>query len=175
MIVIRVGLSPRSARRGIARGLRWHAAHDEPAVAGAQVQQFTRFDNGMALAAYDFPVTKARPGDEVRLAFYWVVTRPMPNPGSVFVHFYGPNGALYGQADKPDPVIFRPTTRWALGLVRKDEEVAVLNADAPPGVYTVAVGLWDRASGQRSHPLDANGQPSADEKLILTDQFVVAP
>jgi hypothetical protein len=162
-------------RVGWDANLRWHAAHDEPTVAGAQVQHFTRFDNGMALAAYDFPMTQARPGDEVRLTFYWLVTRPMPSPGSVFVHFYGPSGALYGQADKPDPVVFLPTTRWELGLVHKDEEVAVIKIDAPPGVYTVAVGLWDRNTGQRSHPLDANGQPSADEKLILTDQFVVTP
>ncbi|MEP7358789.1 MAG: hypothetical protein ABI847_16190, partial [Anaerolineales bacterium] len=162
-------------RLGWDANLRWQAANNVPVAAGAQVQQVIRFDNGMALAGYDFPMRQARPGDEVRLTFYWVVTRYMPSPGSVFVHFYGPSGALYGQADKPDPVIFRPTTRWPLGLVRPDEEVAKLKLDAPPGIYTVAVGLWDRATGQRSHPLDSAGQPTGDEKLILTDQFVVAP
>ena len=155
--------------------LRWHAANDVPRVAGAQVQQFTRFDNGMALVAYDLQATQARPGDKVTLTFYWKVTRSMPMPGSVFVHFYGPNGTLFGQADKPDPVVYVPTTRWPLGLVREDVEVAVLKPDAPPGVYTVAVGLWDRSTGQRSHPLDAAGQPTDQEKLILTNQFTVTP
>jgi hypothetical protein len=155
--------------------LAWHAAHDEPQVAWAQTQRFTRFDNGMALVAYDFPRTWARPGDKLYLTFYWDVTRPMQKPGSVFVHFYGPNGALFGQADKPDPIVFVPTTRWLPGLVRQDVEVAVLRPDAPPGVYTVAVGLWDRSTGRRSLVLDAAGQPTKQDKLVLTNQFTVGP
>ena len=155
--------------------LTWHAANDVPQVAEAQVQRFTRFDNGMALVAYDFPTSQAKPGDKVNLTFYWEVTRPMQQPGSVFVHFYAPNGALFGQADKPDPVVFIPTTRWLPGLVRQDVEVAVIKPDAPPGVYTVAVGLWDRSTGRRSLVLDAAGQPTKQDKLTLTDQFTVAP
>ena len=155
--------------------LTWHAAHDEPQVAGAQVQRFTRFDDGVALAAYDFPATQARPGDKVNLTFYWEVTRPTQQEASVFVHFYGPNGALFGQADKPDPVLERPTNRWPLGLVRQDIEIATIKLDAPPGVYTVAVGLWDRATGRRSLILDAEGQPTKQDKLILTDRFTVVP
>jgi hypothetical protein len=155
--------------------LTWHAANDVPQVAEAQVQRFTRFDNGMALVAYDFPTSQAKPGDKVDLTFYWEVTRPMQQPGSVFVHFYAPNGALFGQADKPDPVVFIPTTRWLPGLVRQDVEVAAIRPDAPAGVYTVAVGLWDRSTGRRSLVLDAAGQPTKQEKLVLTDQFTVAP
>jgi hypothetical protein len=151
----------------------WHAAHDEPQVVGAQAQKFTRFDNGVALEAYDFPDTQARPGDKLHLTFYWEVTRPTDAEASVFVHFYGPNGALFGQADKPDPVLDRPTNRWALGMTRVDQEIAVLKPDAPAGVYTVAVGLWDRSTGKRSLLLDQNGQPTKTDKVILTTQFTV--
>ena len=155
--------------------LTWHAAHDEPQVAGAQVQRFTRFDNGVALVAYDLPAAQARPGDKLNLTFYWEVTRPTQLEASVFVHFYGPNGALFGQADKPDPVLDRPTNRWALGIVRPDVEIATIKLQAPAGAYTVAVGLWDRATGRRSLILDAQGQPTKQDKLILTDQFKIAP
>ena len=44
----------RAARIGWDANLRWRAANDVPVVAGAQVQRFTRFDNGMALAGFDF-------------------------------------------------------------------------------------------------------------------------
>ena len=155
--------------------LTWHAAHDEPQVAGAQVQHFTRFDNGVALVAYDFPATQARPGDKLSLTFYWEVTRPTQLEASVFVHFYGTTGALFGQADKPDPVLDRPTNRWALGLVRPDVEIATIKVDAPPGTYTVAVGLWDRSTGRRGLLLDAQGQPTKLDKFILTNQFTVVP
>ena len=162
-------------RLGWDASITWHAAHDEPQVAGAQVQRFTRFDDGLALAAFDFPNTRARPGDKLKLTFYWEVTRPTQLEASVFVHFYAPNGALFGQADKPDPVLNVPTNRWPLGIVRADVELAQIRVDAPPGVYTVAVGLWDRSTGRRSLLLDKNGQPTKQDKLLLTNQFTILP
>jgi hypothetical protein len=133
------------------------------------------FDLEVALVAYDFTQTSARPGESVPLAFYWQVVRPPSVPASVFVHFYGPTGRLWGQSDKPDPLEFFPTTRWPLGRPLLDSHLAVLQPDAPPGRYTVVVGLWDRATGRRSHPLAAGGQPTEAESFILTDQFMVVP
>jgi hypothetical protein len=155
--------------------LAWQAANTQPQLLGVQAQRFTRFDDGVALVAYDFPATQARPGDQLNLTFFWEVTRPTQQAASVFVHFYAPNGALFGQADKPDPVLNRPTNRWPLGIVRSDLETAQIRIDAPSGVYTVAVGLWDRATGRRSFVLDDEGQPTKQDKLILTNQFTVLP
>jgi len=155
--------------------LRSRAAHDEPQAIGAQYQLFVRFDNGMALVGYDLPAMAARPGERVPLTLYWEVTQPMTQPASVFVHFYEASGELFGQADKPDPVEFFPTTRWALGRVTTDFELAVIQPNAPPGTYIVAVGLWDRSTGLRSRPLDANGQPTDQDKVALTSSFVVEP
>ena len=163
------------ARVGWNIELAWQAANTEPQVLGVATQRFTRFDDGVALVAYDFRITQARPGDRFDLTFFWEVTRPTQQAASVFVHFYAPNGALFGQADKPDPVLDRPTNRWPLGIVRSDLETAQIRVDAPPGVYTVAVGLWDRATGRRSLILDAAGQPTKQDKLILTDHFIVGP
>jgi hypothetical protein len=155
--------------------LRWQAAHRVPFVPQAQTQHYAPFDNGLALVAYSFPQPQARPGEPVTLTLYWMVTQPMSRPASVFVHFYGPDGQLWGQADKPDPVEFYPTTRWALGRVTQDVEIAVLRADAPPGAYSVAVGLWDRATGQRAQPLDPTGHPTDQDKLTLTTDFLLLP
>jgi hypothetical protein len=68
-----------------------------------------------------------------------------------------------------------PTTRWPLGKSMADGVTARLKPDAPPGQYTVAVGLWNRATGARSHPLEADGQPTEQDKVILIDQFRVEP
>lgn len=171
-VIVAAGLF---TRYGLDGWIRWQAAHTLPTVPQAQTPAGVTFDNQMALAAYDLPQTTARPGDSVPLTFYWVVRGPMAAPASVFVHFYGPDGALWGQADKPDPVVFFPTTRWPLGRALADAHTARLRPDAPPGVYRVAVGLWDRATGRRSAPLDANGQPTPAEAFTLTDSFVVAP
>ncbi len=162
-VVVAAGLV---TRYGLDAGLRWQAAQSPAAVT---------YDNQMALVAYDLPQTSARPGDAVPLTFYWLMRGPTEAPASVFVHFYGPDGKLWGQSDKPDPIVFFPTTRWPLGRALTDAHSAQLQPDAPPGIYRVAVGLWDRATGRRSHPLDANGQPLEADVFTLTDSFVVAP
>jgi hypothetical protein len=161
-------------RYGLDVGIRWQAARAAPAVPAAQTQVNVNFDNQAQLAAYDLPQTSAHPGDGVPMTFYWLMRAPTEAPASVFVHLYGPDGQLWGQSDKPDPVVFFPTTRWPLGRVLADAHTVQIKPDAPPGVYRLAVGLWDRATGQRSHPLDAAGQPLPDDVFTLTDQFVVS-
>jgi hypothetical protein len=154
---------------------RWQAAHTVPRVPNAQVQRFTRFDDGMALVAYDLPQLTARPGGQVALRVYFEAVQNMAEPASVFVHLYGPDGQLWGQGDQPDPLLFYPTTRWPLGQPMADDVSATLKPNAPPGQYTLAVGLWNRATGARSHPLDAANQPTDQEKVTLTESFQVVP
>jgi hypothetical protein len=175
MLLTSLVLSATLARSALDYVNRWRAAHVIPNVAAAQVQRYTRFDDGLALVAYDFSATAARPGGQVPLTFYWQTVTPMSQAASVFVHFYGPDGRLWGQSDQPDPLPLFPTTRWPLGQPLPDPLTALLKPTAPPGLYTVAVGLWDRSTGLRSHVLDANGQSTDLDKLILTDQFKVAP
>ena len=139
------------------------------------MQRFTRFDDGMALVAYDLPVLSAKAGGQAPLRFYWVATASQPEPASVFVHIYGADGQLWGQGDQPDPSLFYPTTRWALGQPVVDEISAAIKPDAPPGQYTLAVGLWNRATGVRSRLLDAGGQPTDEVRYILSDSFQIVP
>jgi hypothetical protein len=170
--VIAVGLV---ARYALDAGIRWQAANALPTVPAAQFQAGVVFDNEAALAAYDLPATTAHPGDPALVTFYWLMRAHTEAPASVFVHVYGPDGALWGQSDKPDPVLFFPTTRWPLGRVLADTHTVQLKPDAPPGAYRLAVGLWDRVTGRRSHPLGADGQPLPEDVYTLTDQFTIAP
>jgi hypothetical protein len=163
------------ARGGLDVADRWQAAHAIPSIPQAQVQHVTRFDDGMALVAYDLPVLSAKAGGQVPLRFYFDAVQPQPDPASVFVHIYGPDGQLWGQGDQPDPSLFYPTTRWALGVPVVDEISADIKPNAPPGQYTLAVGLWNRATGVRSRLLDANGAPTDEVRFTLSDSFQIVP
>ena len=99
----------------------------------------------------------------------------MAAPASVFVHIYGPDGQLWGQGDQPDPSLFYPTTRWALGVPVVDEISVAIKPNAPPGRYTLAVGLWNRASGERSRLLDTSGAPTDEVRYTLSDAFQITP
>jgi hypothetical protein len=171
-VIVFIGLLARGA---LDYADRWQAGHTIPLVPNAQVQRFTRFDDGMALVAYDLPQLTARPGGQVALRVYFEAVQNMAEPASVFVHLYGADGQLWGQGDQPDPLLFYPTTRWPLGQPMADDVSATLKTNAPPGRYTLAVGLWNRASGARSHPLDEKGQPTDQENVTLTESFQVVP
>ena len=80
---------------------------------------------------------------------------------------------MLAQADQVDPLLFYPTTRWPLGQPQADGLSLPLKPDIPPGPYTLALGLWNRATGERSHLLDAAGALTDQDKLILTDTFTV--
>ena len=175
MLLAGIAVTGLLARGALDYAYRWQAAHAVPSVPNAQVQRFTRFDDGMAVVAYDLPELSARPGGQVPLRVYFEAVHLMAEPASVFVHLYGANGQLWGQGDQPDPSLFNPTTRWPLGVPIADDAIATLKSDAPPGRYTLAVGLWNRATGARSHPLDATGHPTDQDKLILSESFQVVP
>jgi hypothetical protein len=164
------------AARGVLDGLdRWRAANSISTVPAAQLQRFTRFDDGMALVAYDLRQVSARAGAQLPLRFYLEATRPMAAPASVFVHLYGADAQLWGQGDQPDPLQFFPTTRWPLGQPLADDLTLTIKPGAPPGRYSLAVGLWNRATGERSHPLGPGGQPIDQDKLTLSDSFQITP
>jgi hypothetical protein len=140
----------------------------------AQQQRYALLENNVAFLAYDLEREAARPGQSVPVTLYWKATAPVPLNLRVFVHFIGPDGQLWGQSDKWNPADF-PTGRWPLDHYVRDEHVAVLRPEAPPGAYRVIAGLWDGDTGQRMHLLDDDGQPTEADGVVLTEAFIVGP
>lgn len=138
----------------------------------AQHQKFAALENNLALLAFDLPKTSARPGVKVPVTLYWKAQAPVTVNLRVFVHFIGPDGQLWGQSDKWNPADF-PTSRFPLDRYVRDEHQAMLQPDAPPGLYTVVAGLWNGESGVRMRVLDANGQPTEAEGVVLMEGFEV--
>jgi hypothetical protein len=153
----------------------WRADLPSYEVPGAQHQHFERLESNLALLAYDLPQSAAHPGHQVPLTLYWKALGRVPLDLSVFVHFIGPDGQLWGQSDKLVPVEYFPTGRWPLNRYFRDDHQVTLRPDAPPGEYTVRAGLWDEFTGVRMHVLDANGNVTDQDGIVLTTKFVVQP
>jgi hypothetical protein len=139
----------------------------------AQHQQLTRFENDVALLGFDLPEMSTRRGDLVPVTLYWKALAPLRRNLRVFVHFLGPDGNLWGQSDKWNPADF-PMNGWPLDLYVRDEHDVQLRLDAPPGVYTVRAGLYDE-NGVRMRVLDADGNLTDQDGVVLTTEFVVRP
>lgn len=174
LLLAMVVLAGIGLRRLADRSSWWRVHSGRYEAPGAQVQRFVRLENNIALLAFDLPRMQARPGEEVPVILYWQALDPVSENLSVFVHLLGPNGRLWGQSDALNPADF-PTTRWLFDRLMRDEHVAALQPDAPPGMYTVRAGLWDRYAGVRMHVLDENGQIIDQDGVVLTTDFVVQP
>lgn len=137
-------------------------------------QEFVPLQDGVGLLGFDLPSNQAHAGESVPMTLYWKALAPMHVNLRVYVHLIGPDGQLWGQSDKWNPADF-PTSRWPLDHYVRDEHNALLRPDAPPGLYRVIAGLWDGDTGQRMHPLDANGRPTEADGIVLSDSFKVLP
>jgi hypothetical protein len=134
-------------------------------VEAAQVQQFARVGAEIALLGYDLGRHTAQPGQEVPVTLYWKALQPPGHNYQVYVHLIGEDGRLWGQSDKLNPADF-PTTRWPTDRYVRDAHRPRLRTDAPPGLYTIVVGLWDAATGERLPAYDEAGQPAGTGVLL---------
>jgi hypothetical protein len=132
----------------------------------ARQTQFAEVGREFALLGYDLGRNTLRPGDEVPLTLYWKATAPAFQNYQVYVHLIGPDGRLWGQSDKLNPADF-PTSRWPTDRYVRDEHRPALSPNAPPGVYSIVVGLWDATTGERLPVFDADGR-EAGEGIVLS-------
>jgi hypothetical protein len=83
------------------------------------------------------------------------------------------NNPLWGQVDRLPVDGNAPTNAWAPGQVVGDPYALPVDPNAPPGQYTLTVGLYDALSGERLPVHDAAGNFVGDE--IVIGQVNVAP
>jgi hypothetical protein len=149
-------------------------AHAQQAARRGQATPLARFSGNLELMDFNLPRLRASAGSDIPLTLIWRTSAPAPEPLSVFVHVYAADGALWGQSDKLDPADNFPATRWPpFALLRAEHTVAVF-PDAPPGRYTLAVGVWYRPTGARMPVLDAAGQPTAETFYVLSREVEIA-
>ena len=108
------------------------------------------------LLGYELAKEHAAPGDELRLTLYWRALHPIEDDYTVFVHLLDEAGQIRGQGDGPPVGGFHPTSFWDPGEVIVDGHAVAIDADADPGTYRLAVGLYLPSTGQRLEGRDGD-------------------
>ncbi len=129
--------------------------------------QATRFGDHIFLESLevtpDPPVV--RPGEVLSVTLTWRADGRPSRAYTVFVHLIDGSGQAITQGDGPPQGGEYPTSFWDAGERIADTHALTIPPDAPPGQYSLYLGLYVLETGERLPILDANGQ-------ILTDHVV---
>lgn len=150
-------------------------------IATADIAQPTdyRLGDAITLRGYDLPRREVAPGDVVELTLYWQTRDALPTRYKVFTHLLGEtfNAAggnfLWGQQDNEPGGGQALTTLWTPGTIIADTYRIPVAPDAPPGEYTLEVGMYGLVDIARLPVFDAAGRPSGDAILLTTVRVVV--
>ena len=137
------------------------ATAGEPAQARVAV-----FDDAVVLEQAAWDICSNR----LNVRLNWVA-----NPGGdwhVFVHVLNPDGTLAAQHDSPPLLGLYPFWQWAQGGQAEDVHPIDLSRLPHDQPYTIAVGLYDPASGERLAPTLANGEKPED-RAVRIGQFSI--
>jgi hypothetical protein len=66
-----------------------------------------------------------------------------------------------------------PTTDWPLVERIDDAHIVPLSTDLPPGEYTVALGMYDWATGVRLPAYTRSGESLPEDTVILEERVTV--
>jgi hypothetical protein len=127
------------------------------------------FGDVAALAGYDLQPGAAgvRPGTPLTLTLYYRSKQLTPVDYTRFVHLTGPTGQVAGADSLPQDGA-NPTWAWVPGEVVIDPARLDIPPDAEPGIYTLSMGLYNRAAqGERLAVTDQQGRPLPNNEVIL--------
>jgi 4-amino-4-deoxy-L-arabinose transferase-like glycosyltransferase len=125
-----------------------------------------RLGEGIYLLGYDMDGSEVKAGDTMRLTLYWQADSEIDVSYTVFTHLLDDVSHLWGQKDSVPGGGTMPVTGWVPGEVIIDKYEIEVMADAPPGEYTIAIGMYEAATGQRLPIFDAAGELLGDQLLL---------
>jgi hypothetical protein len=89
------------------------------------------------------------PDDALRVSLIWKSLATMPTSYKVFTHVFDSSGQLVAQRDDYPHADLTPTNTWQAGQEIVDRFAVSLPPELAAGTYTVRLGLYDPASGER--------------------------
>jgi hypothetical protein len=123
------------------------------------------FGDQLRLLEYETQRTE----DRQNVTLYWRSERRMDADYKVFVHIFEPaTGIPVAQDDTMPHRSAYPTTFWWPGETVKDV-ISIPLDDVPPGVYGIAVGVYEPSTGERLPLVKSQGQLIPDGRLVLDE------
>jgi hypothetical protein len=107
------------------------------------------------------------------LTLYWQAGETPDGDYQVFVHLLDGSGRMVGQSDGPPVGGYYPASTWLPGQIIADLHSVPLSGEGRPA--TVAVGLYDLASGERLPAAAAGGARLKDDALVIPIGGSAAP
>lgn len=124
---------------------------------------FARFGDQIVLQAQQTEVSDR----EIVLKLWWYCQQVPDTDVTVFAHVYDQAGQLISQGDgSPLAGLFAPR-QWQAGHFVRDIRYIPLPDDLSHKPYTLAIGWYDTATGQRLPAFDQQNQPAANDAIIL--------
>jgi hypothetical protein len=130
------------------------------------VVHFANFGDQIALLGFDPITEEIDAGSVIDLTLFWQALWPLEVDYQVFVHLLDGEGNLVAQSDKLNPGEF-PTRRWPVERYVPDPHRLLLSPNTPPGLYTVAAGLWVQAEGWRLPLFNDSGEQIGDYEPLF--------
>ncbi len=127
------------------------------------------------LLGYDLTDTQTRPGGYVSLALHWEAIAQPSTDYTVFTQLIGPDNLVWGQQDNQPQQGRYPTTAWSIRDRVVDRYDIMVREDAPEGSYTLLVGMYDLATGERLPAVDVDGHRLPNDAIVLSAIDIVSP
>jgi len=131
------------------------------------IRRELRLGQGIRFLGYDLPTGRITPGETLSVRFYWQASQPVETSYKVFRHLVGPDGQRYGQVDSVPQGYARPTSSWLPGETILDDCEIEVSVDAPPGSYTLQVGLYDPETMERLPVFDHSGRRLEQDRFLI--------
>jgi hypothetical protein len=106
------------------------------------------------------------PGITLHLTLYWEATDYIPTPYSVYIHMVDASGRVIAQRDSAPPGGDFPTQEWMPGDIIVDPYWITIPSDTQPGEYTMIVGMYDPATGERLPVTEGEGSYPKDHLTL---------
>jgi 4-amino-4-deoxy-L-arabinose transferase-like glycosyltransferase len=129
------------------------------------------FLDNISLVGYSLSSRTVQPGQPLAVTLYWQARGPVSQQYTTFAHLLDAAEQTWGGHDSaPEP----PTTTWQPGQIVADAHPLLVSPDAPPGLYTLEVGLYTWPDLERLARVQSPGAEGAD-RLLLNQLRVLTP
>ncbi len=125
-----------------------------------------QFEDSLALLGVDASTPSLKSGQVFSYTLHWQALTPPAKNYTVFTHLLDAAGNLSAQQDNPPQQGYYPTSWWDPGEITLDPYTLPLPPDLPPGEYTLRIGLYEPATGQRLSLKDGKADFVDFPKLI---------